>query len=347
MISFARFLPSFIPALATRIRTEPSLQHRQQLISFILYSFSLVTGLVINLCGWGGPQSRLTMVLNAVFLGMALLLIACLRFGHLSLAHTFCALAIVAQLFTCNEMILCAVYPTDYRLMLIAANVSLLIINIMFSVIAYLKTASYILGTIAMAAYAACVVITGDKALLNFFAPFVLIMLTVTILGSLLAKNLRQLHEENMALKREEENIIRALRVEKSEILAYVKLSQQDYPPEETRRILDMLDDLTRDQIIRNVSTAIKEQELQQYELAGIFPELSRSEIVICRLILRGMTLNEITTFLCKSEGNITSQRSNIRKKLGLQAADNLHDALRTRFNEAKASHSAPHETHH
>jgi len=55
---------------------------------------------------------------------------------------------------------------------------------------------------------------------------------------------------------------------------------------------------------------------------------LTPSEIEICDLILKEKKMNEILQILGKSQGNVTSRRTNIRRKLGLSPADNLHDAL-------------------
>lgn len=129
---------------------------KQQMITFFLYSFALVTGLVINLCGFSGPQKMLALVLNSVFMGITLLLILAYKTGRISLPHAFCAMTVVTQLFTCNEMILCALSPSEYRLMLIIGNMTLLAVNVMFSLIAYLKRIPYVLGGMGMATYMAC-----------------------------------------------------------------------------------------------------------------------------------------------------------------------------------------------
>jgi transcriptional regulator len=55
-----------------------------------------------------------------------------------------------------------------------------------------------------------------------------------------------------------------------------------------------------------------------------IFPELTPSEIEICRLVILGKGLKEVCRELSKVESNITSQRRHIRIKLGLQPSDNL-----------------------
>ena len=71
---------------------------------------------------------------------------------------------------------------------------------------------------------------------------------------------------------------------------------------------------------------------MEQYHLSEVFPELTPSEIEICRLVILGKTLKEVCEILGKSESNITCQRSNIRKKIGLKPSDNLRQVLTTQF---------------
>ena len=68
--------------------------------------------------------------------------------------------------------------------------------------------------------------------------------------------------------------------------------------------------------------------------IAQKFPELTPSEREICRLILQGKKLYDICRLLGKNESNVNSQRANMRKKLGLQPAENLQKALQQRLEE-------------
>lgn len=327
-ILFSRTLSSF--------RNEQSQFAKQQMIIFLIYSSAVVIGLVVNLSGMSGPQMGLPLILNGIFLIATLSSIIACCLGKILVRHTFCLLTIVAQLFTCLEMILCALTPTEYNLMLIVGNNTFLMANIMFSLIAYLKNTPLILGSVSMMTYIACTIITGDDNLKNFAALFMVMFLVVTIMGHLLIKNLRNLDEENSELKHDEEKILNVLKLEKDQIMAYAKLSKINGETQETKAFFDMMDDNARDNIIRNVMEVVTFMEMERNSLTSIFPELSPSEIEICRLIIMGKSLNEVCTILHKSESNITCQRSNIRKKLGLQSSDNLKKVLQERFNKVK-----------
>lgn len=329
-------LDALFSRLSSTVRNEPSHFAKQQMITFMLYSFTLVGGLAVNLTGLSGPQKTLPLALNTVFLGVVLLLLAAYRLGRISMRHTFSSLTVVAQMFTCTEMILCALSPTEYNLMLIVGNMTLLAANVMFSLIAYLKNIPLILGGVSMVTYIACAVITGDENLKNFAVLYLVMFAAVTVLGNLLVKNIRKLNEENSELRHDEEEILNVLMMEKEQVMAYVRLSKRRREALETKTLLELLDDKARGNIIRNVTEAVAFMEMERNSLTSVFPELSPSEIEICRLVIMGKSLNEVCAALGKSESNVTCQRSNIRKKLGLKPSDNLKRVLQARFNKEK-----------
>ena len=80
----------------------------------------------------------------------------------------------------------------------------------------------------------------------------------------------------------------------------------------------------------------LQTRELSKQNIERVFPELSASEQKICYLILQNRKLSEICTLLNKSESNITTQRANIRKKLGMSSADNLKKVLEKRIAESQ-----------
>ena len=133
---------------------------------------------------------------------------------------------------------------------------------------------------------------------------------------------------KNTGLKHDEEEILGFLNIKKEQVMAYIRLSKMEHEAAETKNLLELLSDEVRNNVISNVKEAMLAME--------IFPELSPSEIEIYRLVIMGKSLNEVCSILRKSESNITCQRSNIRKKLGLQSSDNLKKVLQERFNKGK-----------
>lgn len=322
--------------LVGKRRKEESLLEKQQRVTFVMYALAVFVLLTANLFGLSGPQKLLALLFNALLMLSTVLLFLACRFRKLSVRKTFAILTITTQLFTCNEMVLFARHISDYGLMLILGDVTLLAVNVMFSLMGYLKHCSYILSGMAMAAYVACMCMTGDPTLKNFCGVFLLMFLMLAVLGGLLVRNTQRLDMENAEMKKEEEELYDVLKMGKEQVQTYVRLAQQRQNPTETNNILDMLDTETRRNVIGNVTEAVAVKEMEHADLSQIFPELTPSEIEICRLVILGKGLKEVCRELGKAESNVTSQRRHIRIKLGLQPSENLKAVLQARFVERK-----------
>lgn len=90
--------------------------------------------------------------------------------------------------------------------------------------------------------------------------------------------------------------------------------------------------------ILDRAAEQLKTSELSQKAWDLVCAELTNSERVICQMVLEGKMLKEICIELNKSESNITSQRSHIRKKLNMDRKDDLRRELEKRFYEARNS---------
>ncbi len=148
-------------------------------------------------------------------------------------------------------------------------------------------------------------------------------------------------------------------------MILYVWLYNQDYVTseglrkprqlmEEEKKALEMLANLKAEEknlaenlmkrlskeqqqnIVNLAAEQLKKRELDKIAWDKVCEELTNSEKTICRLVLAGKTLKEICIELNKSESNITSQRSHIRKKLNMERKDDLKRVLETRFYEAR-----------
>ena len=132
------------------------------------------------------------------------------------------------------------------------------------------------------------------------------------------------------------------------------ELRQPKQLREEERKALHMLADLKDEEkdvavnlmsrlspeqqqnILDRAAEQLKTSELSQKAWDLVCADLTNSERVICQMVLEGKMLKEICIELNKSESNITSQRSHIRKKLNLDRRDDLRRELEKRFYEAR-----------
>lgn len=140
------------------------------------------------------------------------------------------------------------------------------------------------------------------------------------------------------------------------EPLIIKELRQPKQLREEERKALHMLADLKDEEknmavnlmsrlspelqqnILDRAAEQLKTSELSKKAWDLVCADLTNSERVICQMVLEGKMLKEICIELNKSESNITSQRSHIRKKLNMDRKDDLRRELEKRFYEARNS---------
>lgn len=134
------------------------------------------------------------------------------------------------------------------------------------------------------------------------------------------------------------------------------ELRQPKQMREEERKALHMLADLKDEEkdmavnllsrlrpeqqqnILERAAEQLKTSELSKKAWDLVCADLTNSERVICQMVLEGKMLKEICIELNKSESNITSQRSHIRKKLNMDRKDDLRRELEKCFYEARNS---------
>ena len=114
-----------------------------------------------------------------------------------------------------------------------------------------------------------------------------------------------------------------------------------DLKDEEKDMAVNLLSRLSPEQqqnILERAAEQLKTSELSKKAWDLVCADLTNSERVICQMVLEGKMLKEICNELNKSESNITSQRSHIRKKLNMDRKDDLRRELEKRFYEARNS---------
>lgn len=114
-----------------------------------------------------------------------------------------------------------------------------------------------------------------------------------------------------------------------------------DLKDEEKDMVVNLLSRLRPEQqknILERAAEQLKTSELSKKAWDLVCADLTNSERVICQMVLEGKMLKEICIELNKSESNITSQRSHIRKKLNMDRKDDLRRELEKRFYEARNS---------
>ena len=114
-----------------------------------------------------------------------------------------------------------------------------------------------------------------------------------------------------------------------------------DLKDEEKDMAVNLLSRLSPEQqqnILERAAEQLKTNEQSKKAWNLVCADLTNSERVICQMVLEGKMLKEICIELNKSESNITSQRSHIRKKLNMDRKDDLRRELEKRFYESRNS---------
>ena len=112
-----------------------------------------------------------------------------------------------------------------------------------------------------------------------------------------------------------------------------------DLKDEEKDKTVNLLSRLSSEQqqnILDRAAEQLKTSELSKKAWDLVCADLTNSEKQICQMVLEGKMLKKICIELNKSESNITSQRSHIRKKLNMDRKDDLKRELEKRFYEAR-----------
>ena len=252
----------------------------------------------------------------------------------ISITICFAAFIIIGQTILSVEMIYCAFQGTLYYDMLIMANMVLLSLNALVATAGMMKQVSVLLGITTLFIYILCAWITGDEILNSFIIVFVLVFLFSSVIGVWVANSMDQLEHENEEYKKGEKELLHILRLKRDEVKAFVALASEKYSCNGTQMLLEQLDTKSKHNLVANVEAYLKTRNTDLEIIAQKFPELTPSEREICRLILQGKKLYDICRMLGKNESNVNSQRANMRKKLGLQPAENLQKALQQRLEE-------------
>ena len=317
------------------LKRESNYLDRQRQWLLVCFAVMLSLGILSNILGLSGAFDPFFTASNIVFLIVVVSSFAAYLLGKIGVVRGIALLAVATQVFIGMDILYSAFVPTlKDNTMVILINMLILAGNMFFSLAAYQARLTRWLVAIALGVYLVCVVVTGNESLRNYFFMMLLILLFISVLSLGIARNGEYLVNANKILQREEEELLQVLRINKKQIKAYVALAKERHDVKQTEHLLDLLGEASQKNVIDNVLQYIQTRELSKQNLERVFPELSSSEREICYLILQNKKLSEIGILLNKTESNITTQRGNIRKKLGMNPSDNLQKVLEKRIRE-------------
>ena len=319
------------------LKRESNYLDRQRQWLLVCFAVMLYLGILSNILGLSGAFDPFFTASNIVFLVVVVSSFAAYLLGKIGVVKGITFLAVATQVFIGMDILYSAFVPTlKDNTMVILINMLILAGNMFFSLAAYQARLTRWLVGIAFGVYILSVIVTGDESLMDYFFMMMLILLFISVLSLAVARNGEYLVNANRTLQRDEEELLQVLKINKKQIKAYVALAKERHDVKLTAHLLDLLGEASQKNVIDNVMQYLQTRELSKQNIERVFPELSASEQEICYLILQNRKLSEICTLLNKSESNITTQRANIRKKLGMGSADNLKKVLEKRIAESQ-----------
>ena len=225
---------------------------------------------------------------------------------------------------------------TGFHRTLIMSNIMLMILNVALSIIACQKHDPFILSVVSLVVYVLCALITGDHWFRTLSAVLVTTFLLLGFLGSSLVWSTRQIQRENQMIKQEDDEMFAVFNLNREQAKAYVKLAEQKMTDDKIAAVFEILGKRAQRNVFCNMRRYYYSRQLCEDNIAKVFPALTSSERAVCRLVLQDRKLGDICRILEKNESNITTTRSNIRKKLGLKPNEDLKDTLQRLMNSSK-----------
>lgn len=287
------------------------------------------------------PNEQFYYINSVLFLFIIMCTLAYFK-KRVNLTTTFSIILIAIHIEIFIEIIYCSIcsgYEYSYQRALIMSNITISLLFTMLSICAYMSNISILLSSLTIASYTICTLITDEPFLYSYLPLVIIIYTMIPLLGRSLHSNISSLLKSSNLLKEEEEMLLKRLQMKREELFAFAELLSENNPEEKTNSLLDIIGEQSKENLFTALAAYQKKEKSKLDTIRRIYPYLSPSELNICRLILQDKTVSQICELLHRSSGNITSQRANIRAKLGLKKSDNLKEALQERMRLYEEEH--------
>ena len=308
---------------------------RRQRLVVLLYATAILEGVIPIIIMTSAGNHPFLLWSNVALWLIGAVMISLYFMRRLSLDRTINTLAVLIQIELSAEIICCATIHSPYASALVMENLFMAVVVVLLAATAYLHYLPYLLSLLALSAYVYSMVVMDNIFMLEFCPVFFLVFCVICLSSNRIYECTEGLETENKSLHRNEEDIQWVLSMNQEQIKAFIALSKNREANEDTGKLLDMVGDRAKHNIINAVTAYQKQKEITNSRLQRALPMLTSSEIEICAMILQDKRQSDICILLGKSASNINSQRSHIRKKLALNADDDLKEALIARLRNA------------
>lgn len=317
------------------ISATNSLIEKQQVVIFLFSEFGIVfISTYVLLLSESVHKSFFFYASNISFITLPILLLALYWKRLITLKQALFWNILLIQADVSIKMIHLAYEPINISLAhsVILINMTLLLLCFFIAYLSQIRNLTLVIFILSIGSYVATALIAKSNLLLSLTPIFLTIFILVALLTEFIGRMTQQVSKSNTELKIENEEISGKLKLNKKQLDALMSLAREKpMNKQQISEVMDLVGEKAEKNIRKKVRYLMEQEQIDYLQLSEKLPELARSEIEICDLILRGYKLLEICYELDKTETNISSQRSHIRTKLGLSPKDNLRDALRKR----------------
>lgn len=312
------------------IKTDHSTVERQRNYILIYVSLGYLVGIVLNVFDFTTPKSLFFLAINAVHFVSILSVFAAFLAGKIRVYNALVILMLVTHAEISVEMIHQAYHGGIPGGSVILGNMVLLAFLLMLSIMSYIRGLPFILSVMTILTYGFCVYEAPEAFPFSFLLLFVMAFGLISAMGTRMMKGVEGIQRENVDFRQERQSLLELFHMDKDQLSDFIRLAKEkQLSVGQAEDLLGLLSKDTQRRITEGVARMMRQQEIDHRELGKKIPNLTPGEREVCCLILEGHSLAEIVARTGKSESNVTSTRSRIRKKLGLSHQDNLHDALR------------------
>jgi DNA-binding CsgD family transcriptional regulator len=317
------------------IAQESTVIQRQKLFVLFLFALIMEGGTIHGIRMYGARDYVfLTILLSVYALFVAIPPILYLR-RRLKLSAALSLLLYGSQTVLSIQMIylILGVHPHTIETPYATSSYFLpLFLNVTLGIVAFQKWEPFVLSLLSIFITLFCFFVNPDAISFKEVVPTCYIFLILGVLGFFTNKSTLRVDKENQELKENERRLYDLFKVKKDQIAIYMKLAEEEASEHDAENLFEMFDDKARHNILLNAKKYEYHRDITTKALNHCLPELTPAETEVARLILMDKKLSEIMGILGKSESNVTTTRTNIRRKLKLQKNDDLLMALKERM---------------
>lgn len=186
---------------------EISFLGRQRFMTLLFYEAVLTVGLSFKLFGLTGITEPWFFTINALFLGVVLILFLLYILRAIPLKACLYATTIVSHAFLSLETIIFISDGSDATDHIALANIVLLSLNSLYSTMAYLKWNSYLQGFLTVATCAISMCQIHSPSLREYLLLIIITFVMSFFCSERLVANATLLNSKNVKFKREEQEL--------------------------------------------------------------------------------------------------------------------------------------------